>query len=224
MHGEARRCGDGGAARVGRARRVCVVRREAWAAVAAAVGLAVVAVWWARRVLTLAQLRAVMPRLAADRAADVLPYLDAAMREAGIVSPRRMAAFLAQLAHESAELRYFEELASGDAYEGRRDLGNTQSGDGRRYKGRGPIQLTGRANYRDAGEALGVPLEQRPELAATLEVGFRVAGWFWRTRELNELADAGAFDAITKRINGGYNGKAERDAYHARATAVLGAK
>jgi predicted chitinase len=200
------------------------VRREAWLAVAAAVALtAAVLVWRARKVLTLEQLRGVMTKAPADRLSAMLPHLDAAMREAGITTPRRMAAFLAQLAHESGELRYMEELAIGDAYEGRRDLGNTQPGDGRRYKGRGPIQLTGRANYKAAGQALGVDLEGNPALAAAPEVGFRVAAWFWRTRELNGLADAGNFDAITRRINGGFNGKAERDAYHARARAVLGA-
>jgi predicted chitinase len=180
-------------------------------------------VWRSRQVLKLEQLRAVMPRLPAARAAEMLPHLNAALVEAAITTPRRLAAFLAQLAHESGELRYFEEGATGDAYEGRKDLGNTRPGDGRRYKGRGPIQVTGRANYRDAGAALGVQLEERPELAAAPEVGFRVAAWFWRTRALNELADAGNYDAITRRINGGYNGKAERDAYHARARAVLGA-
>ncbi|OJT27696.1 hypothetical protein BO221_04870 [Archangium sp. Cb G35] len=190
------------------------------AAVVLAVGVAVAS---GGGLLTLEQLRAIMPRLAQARAEELLSHLVAAMAEAGITTPRRKAAFLAQLAHESAEFRYFEELASGDAYEGRRDLGNTQPGDGRRYKGRGPIQLTGRNNYRDAGRALGVDLEGKPELAATPAVGFRTAAWFWRTRELNELADAGNFDAITKRINGGYNGKADRDAYHVRAQAALGA-
>ncbi|MFE8599834.1 glycoside hydrolase family 19 protein [Archangium violaceum] len=198
--------------------------RGAWLALLAAVVLAVgVAVASGGALLTLEQLRAIMPRLALARAEELLPHLMAAMAEAGITTPRRKAAFLAQLAHESAEFRYFEELASGDAYEGRRDLGNTQPGDGRRYKGRGPIQLTGRNNYRDAGKDLGVDLESKPELAATPAIGFRTAAWFWRTRELNELADAGNFDAITKRINGGYNGKADRDAYHVRAQAALGA-
>jgi predicted chitinase len=200
------------------------VRREAWLALAAAGALALaLLVWRLRQVVKLEELRAVMPRLTLARAVELLGPLNAAMAEAGITTPRRAAAFLAQLAHESGELRYMEELASGDAYEGRKDLGNTRPGDGRRYKGRGPIQVTGRANYTAAGEALGLPLVESPELAARPEVGFRVAAWFWRTRELNELADAGNFDAITRRINGGYNGKAERDAYHAKAKAVLGA-
>lgn len=132
------------------------------------------------------------------------------MREAQIVTPRRAVAFIAQLGHESDSLRYFEEIASGAAYEGRRDLGNTQPGDGRRYKGRGPIQLTGRANYRAAGRALGLNLEENPYQAARPPVGFRIAGWYWRSRDLNALADGENFREITRRINGGYNGWADR--------------
>jgi putative chitinase len=171
--------------------------------------------------LTLEQLRAIMPRVPADKAAAYLRHLNAAMRERAITSPRRAAAFLAQLAHESGELRYMEEIASGAAYEGREDLGNTQAGDGRRYKGRGPIQLTGRANYRAAGKALGVELEESPTRAAEPDVAFRVAAWFWESRELNSYADTGNFREITRRINGGYNGMADREAFWARAKAVL---
>ncbi len=173
--------------------------------------------------VTLQQLKGVMPNLSDAKAQAYLAPLNRAMAEAGITTPRRQAAFLAQLAHESGELKYFEELASGAAYEGRSDLGNTQPGDGVRYKGRGPIQLTGRANYRAAGRALGLDLEGNPALAATPEVGFRVAAWYWGSRNLNAQADAGNFDAITRAINGGYNGKASRDAYHRRALQVLGA-
>src|SRR5215467_14480028 len=117
-----------------------------------------------------------------------------------------------------------EEIASGAAYEGRRDLGNTQPGDGKRYKGRGPIQLTGRANYRRAGKALGLDLEKDPAKAADPAVGFRVAGWFWKTHGLNELADKGDFREITRRINGGYNGLASRQAFYKKAKEVLGVK
>jgi predicted chitinase len=168
-----------------------------------------------------AQLRAIMPRL--KQSAELyLPFLNAAMAEVEINTPRRQAAFLAQLAHESCEFRYFEELASGEAYEGRANLGNVIKGDGVRYKGRGPIQLTGRRNYQLAGKALGLDLEASPQQAASPEVGFRVAGWFWKTHRLNQLADADRFDDITRIINGGYNGKAEREAYYRRALGVLG--
>ncbi|WP_239014135.1 LysM peptidoglycan-binding domain-containing protein [Archangium violaceum] len=173
--------------------------------------------------VSLQQLRAIMPNLSVDRAQQLLPHLNSAMREANINTPRRQAAFLAQLAHESAQFRYFEEIASGAAYEGRRDLGNTQPGDGVRFKGRGPIQLTGRSNYRAAGQALGIDLENNPHRAADPDVGFRTAAWFWNSRNLNAYADAGNFDAITYRVNGGYNGKASRDAYYQRALSVLGA-
>src|SRR5207342_2210749 len=105
-----------------------------------------------------------------EKARHYLPYLNAAMAEAKINTPARKAAFLAQLAHESGELRYMEEIADGSAYEGRRDLGNTHPGDGRRFKGRGPIQLTGRANYERFGELLGVDLVNDPDQAAKPEL------------------------------------------------------
>jgi putative chitinase len=173
--------------------------------------------------ISVGQLRAIMPNLSVADASRYLPFLNAAMAEGHINTPLRQAAFLAQLAHESGQLRYFEEIASGAAYEGRRDLGNTQPGDGMRFKGRGPIQLTGRANYAAAGAALGLDLVGHPEIAATPEVGFRIAQWFWNSRNLNAYADAQNFDAITLRVNGGYNGKASRDAYYATARSVLGA-
>lgn len=178
--------------------------------------------WQQQNGITADQLRAVMPNLPADKAAQYLPLINAAMAEARIDTPKRQAAFLAQIAHESAELKYFEEIASGAAYEGRGDLGNTRPGDGRRYKGRGPIQLTGRANYRAAGQALGLDLEGNPPMAAQPDVGFRTAGWFWDTKDLNTLADAGDFREITHRINGGYNGEAARERYYAAAKKALG--
>lgn len=174
--------------------------------------------------LTSAQLRAVMPRLTAERATLFLGPLNRALAEYGINTPGRRAAFLAQLAHESGELKYMEEIASGEAYEGRKSLGNTEPGDGKRYKGRGPIQLTGRSNYRRAGAALGLDLEGEPTKVTDPEVGCRVAGWFWKTRGLNELADAGDFRQITKRVNGGYNGLEKREAYYKKAKAALGVK
>lgn len=173
--------------------------------------------------ITRTQLLAIMPRCPAAQVDAFLEALNAAMTEADISTPLRQAAFLAQLAHESGELRFWEEFADGKAYEGRRDLGNVHMGDGPRFKGRGPIQLTGRKNYRAAGGALGLPLEESPELAMATEVGFRVAAWFWRTRGLNEFADVGAFDVITRRINGGLNGREHRHLYYARAKKVLGA-
>ena len=173
--------------------------------------------------VSLEQLRSIMPNLSREKAEAYLPHLNAAMAEANINTPQRQAAFLAQLAHESGEFRWMQELASGAAYEGRKDLGNTQSGDGVRFKGRGPIQLTGRANYQKAGDALGIDLINNPKRAADPDVGFRTAAWFWSTRGLNEAADKGDFLTITKRINGGTNGLADRQKYYSRAQQTLGA-
>jgi putative chitinase len=160
-------------------------------------------------------------RLSSKRANEVAPHINRAMAEAGINSPKQKAAFVAQLMHESGGFRYNEEIASGAAYEGRRDLGNTQPGDGRRFKGRGFIQLTGRHNYTKAGQALGLDLVNNPQLAAKDENAARVAAWYWKSRGLNKLAEQGNYDAITKRINGGYNGKRDRDRLYANALRVL---
>ncbi|MCX4097213.1 glycoside hydrolase family 19 protein [Nocardia sp. alder85J] len=178
--------------------------------------------------ITLAQLVAIMPQLSPDRAAEYLPALNAAMLEGGITTPLRQAAFLAQLAHESGQLQYFEELG-GAEYFGQYDPGqpnaapgNTEPGDGPLFHGRGPIQLTGRGNYRDAGLALGLDLEGDPEAAARPDIGFRVAQWYWRSRAINALADLGDFAAVTAAVNGGYNGLAERESFYRRALEVLG--
>jgi len=167
------------------------------------------------------ELKQVMPNCPATKRTDYLPFIQQAMQEFEIANYLRETAFLAQLAHESAELRYMEEIASGAAYEGRRDLGNTQPGDGKRYKGRGPIQLTGRANYQKFGGLLGLDLINNPEIAATKEVGFRIAGLFWKSHGLNEFADQQQFETITRRINGGLNGQADRVMYYERAKRVL---
>lgn len=172
--------------------------------------------------LTEEQLKKIMPLLSTAKRNLYLPLLNASMEEFHIDTPLRMAAFVAQLSHESAQLRYFEEIASGEAYEGRKDLGNVFPGDGKKFKGRGPIQLTGRMNYRDAGKDLNLELEANPVLAAAPEVGFRTAGWFWKRKALNALADAGEFKAITKKVNGGYNGLEDRIKYYTVAKEVLG--
>lgn len=119
---------------------------------------------------------------------------------------------MAQLAHESGNFRYMEEIASGRAYEGRKDLGNTEKGDGTRYKGRGPIQLTGRANYRKYGLALGIDFENNPEIVALPSIGMLVACKYWDDNGLNELADKDDINLITRRINGGFNGLDDRKA------------
>ncbi len=136
--------------------------------------------------------------------------LTAAMAEFGIDTPQRKAAFLAQIAHESGSLKYVREIADGMAYEGRLSLGNVQSGDGPKYKGRGLLQITGRANYLSCGIALGLNLVDHPELLEDPVHASRSAAWFWKTKDLNKLADRNMFATITKIINGGYNGLDDR--------------
>lgn len=164
----------------------------------------------------------------ARRDPTVLDAFNGFLAEVQIGTMRGAAAALAQLGHESGSFRYLVELASGEAYEpttrvGRR-LGNTKPGDGPRYKGRGWIQLTGRANYRAAGAALGLPLEEQPDLAAQVGHAARIAGWYWRSRSLTPLAESGDFVALTRRINGGLNGLDDRQLRYARALRALGAK
>jgi len=162
--------------------------------------------------------------LSSSRAAATAAALTPAMAAGGINTPLRVAAFIAQTAHESFAYRFLEELADGTAYEGRQDLGNTQPGDGPLFKGRGYIGITGRANYRSAGRDLGIDLEGNPQLAARPDVAAAIAVWFWNLRGLSPLADQGtqeAFDSITKRINGGFNGKASRDSLWQNALAAI---
>lgn len=171
--------------------------------------------------VSLGELRLIMP-YAGPRAEVFLDPLNAAMAEFEINTPLRQAAFLAQIAHESGSLRYVKELATGSAYENRRDLGNVMAGDGVRYNGRGLIQITGRYNYRKVGIALGIDCENCPELLEGRINATRSAAWFWQSNGLNELADAEQFDKITRRINGGTNGRAERLAYYHTALEVFG--
>jgi putative chitinase len=150
-------------------------------------------------------------------------YVDALaekMAANGIVTPLRVAHFLSQVGHESGELRYCEEIASGEAYEGRKDLGNTEAGDGRRFKGRGLIQLTGRTNYTAYSKSRGIDYtndEGANLVANDPETAVDVACWFWTTRKLNDLADKDDVITITRRINGGLNGLDDRKAKLARA-------
>jgi putative chitinase len=182
--------------------------------------------------ITVAQLRAATGSSTAS-AEKVLPYIIEAMEKYAINTPIRQLCFLAQVGHESGGLYYTEEIASGAAYEGRKNLGNTQKGDGIKFKGRGLIQITGRTNYGAVGTDFGIDLLKNPALLGGKNVGKCTpeqmryaalsAGWFWNSRKLNDIADkidinkpidAGNnndyFKLITKKINGGYNGLAER--------------
>ncbi len=175
------------------------------------------------------QLSQIMRRAAPAKREKYLPALNAAMAEFGIDTYLRAAAFLAQIGHESGELVWMQELWGPTAAQKRyeppsslaRRLGNTQPGDGARFKGRGPIQITGRANYLRYGKLLDVDLVSEPERAADPELCFRIAGVYWQRNGLNELADTGDFDRITQRINGGQNGQADRQRLYALALAVL---
>lgn len=176
--------------------------------------------------ISLSELRAIMP-FSGKRAAMFLDSLNEAMREYEIDNVLRQAAFLAQVAHESGELHYVKELASGEAYDtGRKaeQLGNTPEadGDGERYKGRGLLQITGTDNYRRCGEALGIDLLAYPQILETPMWAAHSAAWFWAEHRLNELADRQDFKRITRIINGGYSHYDKRLAYYERALAVLG--
>lgn len=159
--------------------------------------------------MTPAELIAAMP-YAGARADTFAAPLTAAMSEFGITTPQQQAAFLGQVAHESGSLRYTRELSDGRAYEGRADLGNTATGDGPRYKGRGLLQITGRGNYAHCGADLGLDLLAHPELLEVPDGASRSACWYWKTHGLNRYADADNFGSLTKAINGGFNGLDER--------------
>lgn len=183
--------------------------------------------------MTLIELKRIMPfaRLNANRYYE---FLLNAMQEFEINTPERKAAFLASIGHESGQLRYVEEIASGVAYDtGRlaKRLGNTveKDGDGQKYKGRGLIQITGRHNYIAAMMALGIDCVERPEILAEPENACRVSAWYWKEHGLNELADAGKFQAISGLINTGsakastrrINGWEDRLALYNRARSIL---
>ena len=174
--------------------------------------------------ITAQQLLLILPNAGA-KAGVFAPVLNTAMGKFGIVTPARVAAFIAQIGHESGQLRYVREIwgptKQQAGYEGRKDLGNTVPGDGSKFRGRGLIQVTGRANYAACGEALGLDLLKHPELLEEPQHAAMSAAWFWHRAGLNTLADAGDFLLITKRINGGTNGLADRKALYDRALKVL---
>ena len=171
-------------------------------------------------IVTINQLYNIMPN-GKQRIDPFVEPVNKAMSEFLInANAERVRAFLAQIAHESGEFRYVKELASGAAYDGRKDLGNTQKGDGVKYKGRGLIQITGRHNYEKCGESLGLDLINNPELLEQPINAARSAAWFWNKSGLNQISDSGSMDSFkrcTKIINGGYNGLYDRVKYWQRA-------
>lgn len=174
-----------------------------------------------------ATLAAVMGNVAGVPYAQYLgPFLDG-MTAAQCTTVNRAAMWCAQLGEESGGLQWMEEIADGSAYEGRKDLGNTEPGDGKRFKGRGPIQLTGRANYTLFSEwahSRGFVDQfdyfvQNPLLVAQPRWGLLAASWYWTVARvrLNAYADAGDMVSATRAINGGTNGLADRTARWNRA-------
>ena len=152
--------------------------------------------------------------------------LTAAMAGGQINTRLRIAAFLAQIGHESGSLVYSKELGGPSyfaKYDGRKDLGNTEPGDGPRFAGRGLIQVTGRANYLKASQALfgDDRLLRKPDLLEVPDWAAKSAVWYWTTRDLNALADQDRFTDITKAINGGTNGLEDRKARYKFALTVL---
>lgn len=169
------------------------------------------------------KLAIVLPLASNNRIDVYYEPLKAGMTKYGITTALQAAHFLAQLGHESMSFLYSEEIASGAAYEGRTDLGNTQVGDGKRFKGRGLIQLTGRANYAAYSKYSGVDYLAKPELVSTDPfVAVDVSCWFWKDRGVDKLAEQDDVKAVTRRINGGFNGLDDRMHNLRRAKAVLG--
>ncbi len=146
---------------------------------------------------------------------------------AGIRPPHRLAQYVAQLAHESARFRTTREYHDGSNYEGRRDLGNVNRDDGRRFRGRGLIQCTGRSNYTAftewaSGHLMGSPdFVQEPEMLEEFPWAAYVGAWYWETRRLNKYADRGDTEMVTRRINGGLNGYHDRCKLVVRASLAL---
>lgn len=142
-----------------------------------------------------------------------LPFIFKSMVKFGCVSPNQIAGVIATYYVETTGLKPIPEYASGDDYEGWAELGNTQPGDGRRFKGRGYIQLTGRANYRDAGKAIGVDLEKNPDRVLDAEVAAEVGMLYWNGKiggkQCKQAAEAANWPRVRQLVNGsprGHNG------------------
>jgi putative chitinase len=186
--------------------------------------------------ITSHQLKAIAPHASMDSVLLYSAVLSEAVDKWEINTPQRLQAFLAQLAHESGYFRYIREIASGNAYEGRKDLGNIYPGDGKKFKGRGLIQITGRNNYLACSMALfgDNRLLKNPDILATPQYAVESACWFWKKTGLNEIADKPdtwtkkvgektytKFQWITRKINGGLNGISDREELYERAKKFL---
>jgi putative chitinase len=159
-----------------------------------------------------ADFEATTPELKHDKAQLYIHHLNAAMIEADINTCIRRAAFIAQMGHESGGFNAFISMLYDSDYN--KELGNNEPGDGAKFRGRGPLQMKGRKNYREASDALGVDFLKNPELVETRQWGFRVAAFLWKKNNLNAFADTGReedYDRITYALNYGYHGKPDRD-------------
>ena len=177
-----------------------------------------------------ALLTSCMPHATQEKIVLFAQPLESAMAEFGINSPMRQSAFLAQIAHESGELQWTQELWGPTAAQLRYDppgllaagLGNVEYGDGPKFRGRGLIQLTGRYNYGQCGLGLGVDLVSEPGALSSPILAARSAGWYWKSRSINVPADAGDFERVTKLVNGAMNGYYKRQIYYVLARMALG--
>ena len=175
-----------------------------------------------KQLVTAEQFYAIAPQTSLYKLVPLFEPLNIALVKYSINTPLRICHFLAQTCHESDQFNTNEEYASGEAYEGWTELGNTEGGDGVRFKGRSLICVTGRANYQAFSDYLGVDFVSNSTLLAAPKYAWLGAGWFWDTRNLNDLADQDRFQDITIRINGGTNGIEDRFANLERAKKVFG--
>ncbi|MDU1904556.1 MAG: glycoside hydrolase family 19 protein [Dysgonomonas sp.] len=176
--------------------------------------------------LTDLELKWILPASTQSNRNKYLPWINYFAPSYQIDNIARLSAFLAQTGHESVQLLYVEEIASGKAYEGREDLGNIYVGDGVKYKGRGIIQITGRSNYTDLSKEFRIDFVNHPELLTQPQYAVWSAFWFWEKYNLNRYATLKEedFRKMTKIINGGYNGYADRVNIWNRAKDVLSKK
>lgn len=182
--------------------------------------------------ITLDQLEKCVPQATDRLRIEAIEPLNSTLEKYNINTRSRIAAFLAQITHESGSFRYVEEIADGSRYEYRKDLGNLQpealtaahsvgTTTGKYYKGRGWIQITGFYNYKELSNAIGVDFIHNPDMLCEMPYAALSAGWFWNVHNCNALADVDRFTAITKVINGGYNGKEERLRFYRKNLKVL---
>lgn len=174
--------------------------------------------------ITETQVRRIMTKAPGERLKEFVRTFNDWNTTFGISTPLRAAHYIAQVAHETGELKWLEELSSGKQYEGRKDLGNTKPGDGVKFKGRGLLQTTGRNNYQayaKSGYCTG-DLMSHPEWLAKFPGAQKSSMFYWKSRGLNALADRDDVRGVTKRINGGYNHFPERVMYTNLAKSVFG--